>query len=509
MNVLDFSLPFTFSFSNAGASYTQPFNISALHPKYKDWQAHVGITSMTLSPYTYGGLNFAGGGIEYTPKKWKLKAFGGRLRKAIEYDPTNENINNVSYRRWGFGLSTAYTGKKFNTEFILFKGFDDAKSLTYYHNNPTLTAQDNLVASVKSKVNIIESLSVSGEFASSLLTRDILVSPSAENQRFYHSLIQGNQSSVISNAYNGSIDYRLKFANIGAKYERIDPHYSSLGAIYFNNDIENVTLNPSFVLFKKKLSVSGSIGYQRNNLDQNNTSDVKRWIGNVALTAQLAKGLNLSGNYSNLSSFTRRNPAADPFYTVIGDTLNYYQVSQNINSSLVYAFGDSIKHALNLTGTFAQSENITGRLDNAEAFGFNVEGNEPQGLVDVYNTLFSHRITFPTTKLSIGYTVNANHTVTELVTNTYIGPGVNIGKSFKKKTTLSAGLTYNQQLQNRILQNHVVNSRIGIRMNPSLWDKKYGKVSLGINGTWTNRLPVNGANSSQIITVMANIGYQF
>jgi len=84
VNLLEVSLPFTFSFSNTGKSYTQPFNMTALHPSYKKWKSHIGITSMNLSSYTYQGLNFAGGGLEYQPKKWAFKAFGGRLKKAIE-----------------------------------------------------------------------------------------------------------------------------------------------------------------------------------------------------------------------------------------------------------------------------------------------------------------------------------------------------------------------------------------------------------------------------------------
>ena len=74
-----------------------------------------------------------------------------------------------------------------------------------------------------------------------------------------------------------------------------------------------------------------------------------------------------------MSSFTKRNPQADPFFTQFGDTLNYYQVSQNISSSLAYSFGDSLRQSMNLTGSFAQSQNITGRLDDAGAFGLNVD----------------------------------------------------------------------------------------------------------------------------------------
>ena len=69
-------------FSNAGRSYTQPFNMTAVHPTYKNWKTHLGITSMNFSKYTYSGMNFVGAGVEYTPKKWSFKAFWWTFEKS-------------------------------------------------------------------------------------------------------------------------------------------------------------------------------------------------------------------------------------------------------------------------------------------------------------------------------------------------------------------------------------------------------------------------------------------
>jgi hypothetical protein len=44
-------------------------------------------------------------------------------------------------------------------------------------------------------------------------------------------------------AYNGGVNLKLKKGMVGVKYERIDPGYKTLGAYYFNNDLENITLN--------------------------------------------------------------------------------------------------------------------------------------------------------------------------------------------------------------------------------------------------------------------------
>lgn len=506
---LDFSLPFTFSFSNTGKSFSQPFNMTAIHPKYKNWQAHLGITSMNLSSYTYQGLNFAGAGLEYKPKNWSFRAFGGRLKKAIEYNPVVDNINEVSYKRMGFGLATGYKGKKFGTELILFKAYDNPSSLEFNPKNPELTARDNIVISIKGEVSLLASLQLKVEVASSLMTRNVLSEDPSAKRKGYYGLINGNSTSTISNAYNASLNYRKKQFGIGVQYERIDPEYSTLGAIYFNNDLENITLNPTVSLFKNKVSIALSAGFQRNNLDKGNASVNKRWIGTATLTAQIIKGLTWNANYSNMSSFSRKNPTADPFYTVIGDTLNYYQLSQNASTSLNYSFGKKTKQVLSLTGAYSKSQNITGRLEDAAAFGFNVSNNGNSNPADVYNGVFSHILQLSKAKMAIGWTVNANHTLIQGNTNTYIGPGLNASKPFlNKKMNVNIGVTYNQQLIQGILNSHVMNFRAGMRYAPDWWDKKFGKLSMGINVSWTNKLAVQNVPNRQNMTIIANLSYQ-
>jgi hypothetical protein len=506
---LDLSLPFTFSFSNAGRSYTQPFNMTAVHPTYKNWKTHLGITSMNFSQYTYSGMNFTGAGVEYSPKKWNFKAFGGRLKKAIEYDADVDNVNTVSYSRMGFGFGTEYKGKKFGSELLLFKAYDNAKSLDFYHNNPELTAKDNIVVSLKGNVSLFKGLRLKGEIATSFLTRDILSVSEKEARPFYSSLIQGNNTSVVRNAYNGSIDYKKKTFGIGLKYERIDPEYSTLGAVYFNNDLENITLNPRFSLWKNKINLALSAGVQKNNLDATNASESKRWVGSATLSAQLIKGMGISASYSNLSSFSRRNPTADPFYTPFGDTLNYYQTSENFSGSINYTMGEDIKQSIVLTGSYSKSQNITGRLEDAAAFGFNVDESGNEVPIDVYNGVVSQMFQFTKKKFSIGWMANANHTVALGMTNSFIGPGVNASTSLlDKKMSLNLGSTYNRQYTNAALANHVVNFRLGMRYSPEIWDKKYGKLSMSLNGNWTNRLSVVNAPNRQNITIIANLAYQ-
>jgi len=510
VNVLGVALPFTFSFSNAGKNYTQPFNMTALHPSYKWVKTHIGITSMSFSPYTYSGLNFAGGGFELSPKKWKIQGFAGRLKKAVEYDPVANNVTTVSYRRMGYAMSVGYETPKAGIKMIMLKAQDDERSLAMQTPNTELTAQDNIVTSLGGKVMLFGTLNLQAEFANSLLTRNVLLKDStgATDARFYYPLICGNNSTISRNAYNASLNYRYKIASISLKYERVDPGYMTLGALYFNNDLENITVAPAFVLFKNKLNLSFNTGLQRNNLSNTNANVQRRWVGSATVSAQPIKGMAISGSYSNFSSFSRRNPSADPFYNIAYDTMNYYQISENYSLTTNYTFGDSLKQSLCGAFVYAKSQNITGRLQDASAFGFNVSGNSAP--VDVYTAMFSHNFIFRN-GFTLGYTANMNRAIALGQSTTYIGPGMNLAKPFfNKKLNVQCGSTYNRQLTGDTLTNHVMNFRLGANISPQLWDKKYGKISMSLNANYTQKFAVVANSlSPKNLTIIANINYGF
>ena len=68
ISVLDWSIPFTYSYSNQHGTYTQPFNQYGITPTYKWIKTHAGWCNMNFSQYTFSGHPFLGGGVELTPK---------------------------------------------------------------------------------------------------------------------------------------------------------------------------------------------------------------------------------------------------------------------------------------------------------------------------------------------------------------------------------------------------------------------------------------------------------
>ncbi len=511
-SVLDFSMPFTFSYTNQGGNFTQPFNITGLHPTYKKLKAHVGIVSMSFSPYTLAGLNFAGGGLEYSGK-WKIQGFGGRLKKQVAFIPEINNIETMSYRRWGGGISVGYENNGYGATFIFLKAADQRTSLITIPNSATITPMDNLVASLVLKGRIGKSISMTAEYASSILTRNTELNEKLDRKTFAKAmspLVNGNQSTIALGAFNGSIKYQYKVFSIGAKYERIDPGYTTLGGMYFNNDLENITVTPAISLFKGKLNVNVNTGVQRNNLNNLSANEMRRWVGTISLSSMPFKNFAISGNYSNFSSFSKRNPASDPFYNPIGDTLNFYQISNNASGNISYSLEKKHKNSFILNGNYSVSENITGRLLDASAFGLNVSGNNQTGAVNVLSGMFSHSVSFTKKKASLGWTINGSQSRAMENKTLYFGPGINYSNPLLKWINLTSGITYNQNFINSKLSNHVLNTRMGLSFKPTFWDKKYGALTFSLNGSLVNRFAVQKTNKNQgDIAIILNLNYGF
>src|SRR5690606_4250736 len=105
-------------------------------------------------------------------------------------------------------------------------------------------------------------------------------------------------SSEYYNAVKGNITYAANAFSTFINYEKVDPGYRTLGAYFFNNDLENITAGGSARLFENKLDLSASVGKQRNNLDDTEVSAMKRTIASVQVTFTPSEHWNINTTYS-------------------------------------------------------------------------------------------------------------------------------------------------------------------------------------------------------------------
>lgn len=341
-------IPLSINLNNFGAQYTYPSlpNRLALHPSYKWVRLHIGDVAMTFSPYTLSGHMFTGGGVELTPGKWNISAMGGRLMRKVEYDPVLPSVM-PSYERWGTGGKVRYNGTKFFLGGTILMAEDRYKETSFQADSLGVHPQKNLAASVEAGVNITPKLRISGEYALSYLSRD---TREVVNTETGESRPLGEED--VYTAIKAALDYTFFKNTIGIGYERIDPEYATLGAYYFNNDYENLTLNYARPIFGEKGNVALSGGVQRDDLDGSKQSKNTRFVGSANIAYSPTDKLNMALSGSTFQGYRVIKSQFDyinqtkPYENL--DTLNFAQISRNVDFNLNWTMQSSDKMTQNL-----------------------------------------------------------------------------------------------------------------------------------------------------------------
>lgn len=510
-NVAGINLPFTFNYSNNQVNYTQPYNIQSFNPSYKWLKGYAGITSMNFSQYTMANHIFAGAGIELTPKNFRFGALYGRFKKTSEYDLINSSDANMSYKRMGWGAYAGYEQNGQSIKLIYFSAKDDARSLTFVPINTNVTPMENTVISLAGKTTLFKQITLSGEYALSGLTRNISspleINVPPKNQ--LPLIFSPNATSQFFAAYKASLGYRYKLFGINLNYERVAPDYKTLGAYYFNNDLENFTIAPSLTLLKGKLNVSTNTGLQKNNLNNDKLNTTKRWVGSINLSYAPNKDWNFSGSYSNFSSYTKQRPQNDPFYKNTLDTLNFYQLSQSSSGSASYNFSKTkTKQSIVMMANYQITGQNQGAISDPGLFGTTSNIKIP---AKVINGNLGHNILFTETKTNLTAGLNANYSQMTTFNTLFFGPSINIGHTFLNNLMkLSIGTTYNQVLVNNTKTNEVFNYRLAANYAPKLKNEKAGKFNFTLSAMYMQKLKtVSSAIAFSEFTGNVGMSYNF
>lgn len=499
INILDVSLPFTYSYSNLHGTYTQPFNMQSCSPKYKWARAHIGTTSMSFSPYTLAGHIFTGAGIELAPDGFYFAAMYGRMNKAIAFDPEHNSFENMSYKRIGFGGKIGIDKKGNSLSINFFSAKDDVSSLVFIPAEANLSPAQNTAISISAKTKFLKYFSAEAEYAVSGLTRNINSETESINfNGFQKFLLPTKTTTQFFDALKASIGFHLKKFSVSVNHEQVDPDYQTFGAYYFNNDLSSWTIAPAFQLFKGKFSVSLNAGWQRNNLDGMKLNTSHRWVGSANVNFAPSPAWNLTSGYSSFTAFTNHRLQSDPFWAPSpADTLSFYQVTQQSNASIIHTFGKkAVKHTLTLIGNYQ----LTGMQQNLSAVAE----------TKVYNGNLSYAVNFSKSKIALSILANYNRMESEILFTEMFGPGLQGSKTFAKGIRISAGSTYNRSYSQSVLTNNVLSHRAQLSYSPKMKKKIYGKPSLSLNAVYVSRLPVISSQSKTgELTATANLGINF
>ena len=453
-------LPFSFNLTNAGGGFNYPTlpNRFSVRPTYKWVTAHIGGVNMSFSPYTLNGHEFTGIGLDVVPPKGKIKvsAMYGRLQRAVEYDTANVIVQSA-YKRMGYGARIDYTSKSYSLALTAFAAKDRISSI---NSKPAdslhIFPQKNLAVSLISTYKFSKGLALSAEYALSALTRDIRDSThsKSENNNLLKGVINENNSTSFYKALKAQLNYTLLRSTIGIGYERIDPGYETLGAYFFSNDLENITINFAQVLMKEKANLFLNFGLQRDNLDSKKSGTNKRTIVSLNFNYTPNKRLYLNASYSNFQTFMNIKPQFQYINQLTQfqnmDTLNFSQISQNANFNLNYILGrkKAKQSSINVNLSF---------LDAADKQGGIIrKGN----VSDFYNAAVAYSLLLDSQRISITTAFNASYNTIGRNDFMTLGPtlAVNV-KLFKKKVTAGFSTSYNSSTSSGTWQSKVLNIR--------------------------------------------------
>lgn len=341
LTVLGVSMPFQLLLGNFENRFYQPFNQYGISPRYKWLTLHAGYRNINFQPYTLAGYRMLGGGVEINTA---YKADGPRtgLRFGFMYGRLNRSTaldsaqfaNPLAFRPLPSYTRMAYAVKLgvgsdqgyFDASYL--HGWDVEESLRAGLRD-SIAPQRNTAFGFSWKKDLyrkdkrrlfwktdvgISAYTLDTRQPIQVVNSDVgIVRDAARNW------IDARISTQYLSAGETSLNYVGKGGGMGIAYKRVDPEYRSMGAYFFQNDIEQVTVTPSLRLDSGRVSGNTSFGMQRDNLFRQRLVTSERLIGNVSLNWNPSQRFGLNASWANFGvtqNPTRVSPDAELFKQV-------------------------------------------------------------------------------------------------------------------------------------------------------------------------------------------------
>ena len=445
-------LPFSFVLSEQDRSFQQPFNQFGIHPTYKWIKLHAGYSSLTFSPYTLGGATFLGGGVELTPGLLRFGAVYGRFNKSVKAD----TINNLSpgYERKGYAVKIGYGSQTNYFDLSLLKAADDINSL----GNPEaekfgLKPSENTVAALAMKQTIIKKIVWDADIAGSAYTLDSRAEKVELPQKYnaLKAFYEPRISSLFALAYHSMLTFKLKKYNLKADYKRIDPGFKSMGAYYFQSDLQNFSLNQSLSLLQHKLNILYNASFNEDNLSGKKLYTTDRLTNNVALSINPSQTYGTDLTYSHFLTYQKGNG------TVLQDSFKLNQQQHNIGLAPHITFVDtnSVKNIIfSANYQFLDDSNIkTARSSEMKMLTFNTQ---------FVNTLIKSHFNW-----NSGFVFTHLHNYYGNI-NSY-GLSAGVGKQMlENKLSINSNIAYSLSQVNGWISANTINLNINSSYHPTI-----------------------------------------
>jgi hypothetical protein len=430
ISIYGIAIPLSFTFSEQDRSFRQPFNQFGMSPTYKWATAHLGFRNITFSPYTLAGYTMLGVGVELNPKQFRFGFMAGRLNRATTVDTTTGAIQPFSFSRFGYAGKIGYGTEESHFDLSFLKAKDKEESFKGDLKNSQVRPAENFVLGADLKLTFAKKFFVFADGGFSLFTRDFNsnVEINVDSTRlfnFANKIITINGTTEYYVAYSGGIGYKDKNLSVKIAYKKVDPNFQSMGAYFFQNDVENISVSPAFNLLKNKLRLSGSLGIQQDNTKKQKQATTKRVIGMANVSWDINDKFGVDASFVNFSS------NSEPTVALVQNKYLLAQTTKNLSITprLILA-NEQTTHVLLL------SYNLSNLVDvNAET--------KTTNNINSSVAFLNHNLTF--NKMGLTVMSGVNYTTNKLSIGTINNLGFSLGASkgfLKNKLQFSTNNSY-------------------------------------------------------------------
>ena len=350
ISIYGFTMPFSLYYTNNNLDFNYPQISFNLTPSYKSWTGHIGESSIAMSNYVMN-MSFYGIGLEYNDgKRWRGGIFYGRLRKAINDDPTDPFARSPQYSRMGWGFKAGYGSGKNYLDLYMLYAYDKENSLDERWRN-RVSPQDNVVVGLKGCVTPFSWMSFTANAATSVFSTDTRAEKVAIRTDF-DKVFDVRYSTLMRFAGDANMNLMFKGFNTSLSYRFIQPDYTTLGTYYMSNNYHSLGVTTSGTLFRK-LSLSATFNGQADNLTNEQMYTTRGFIYSANASMRLGNHLSLSAGYNGYLQ------SQGDGVCQINDTIEVRRVMNSLNFTPSYTYDtEQLGHNVSLSASYTENKDL-------------------------------------------------------------------------------------------------------------------------------------------------------
>ncbi len=349
ISIYGFNMPFSLFYSNDNLDFNYPQISFNLTPRYKNWTGHIGQSSMAMSSYVMN-MSFNGFGIEYNSDKLRAGVFYGRLRNAINGDPTDPYARTPQYKRMGWGFKIGYGSGQNFIDLYMLRAYDCLSSIDERWQS-SLAPQENIVVGVKGQVTPFKWLSLTANAATSVFNTDKRMD-NVPVKTDFDKVFDVKYSSLMRFAGDVSANIILPGVNANVSYRMVQPDYTSLGTYYMTNNYHSLGITLGTTLFNK-LTLSGTFSGQEDNLSNEQMFTTCGYIYGANATMRLGNHLNITAGYNGYLQ-TQRDGTVK-----VNDSTKIHRMMQSFSLTPTVAFDtELLGHSASLSLNYTENKDL-------------------------------------------------------------------------------------------------------------------------------------------------------